>query len=45
MYDIIKEIGKVEINCEYCDKKYVYYKEDIEGIFNKIYAYVLYLKK
>ncbi len=33
-YDIIKEIGKVEINCEYCDKKYVYYKEDIDRIFN-----------
>ena len=33
LYDIILEQGKVEISCEYCDKVYTYYKQDIDKLF------------
>ena len=35
LYDIIKEQGKVQIECQYCDKKYVYDKEKIDKLFEK----------
>jgi molecular chaperone Hsp33 len=35
LYDIIKENGKIEVNCQYCDKKYLYYKEDIDTLFSE----------
>ena len=31
--DIIKEQGKIEVNCQYCDKKYVYYDSDVKKLF------------
>ncbi len=31
--DILKEQGKIEIKCEYCNKKYVYGKKDTEELF------------
>ncbi len=31
--DIIKEQGKIEVNCQYCDKKYVYSEEDVKKLF------------
>ena len=33
-FSIIEEVGKIEINCQYCDKKYVYTKEETEKLFN-----------
>ncbi len=33
--DIIKENGKIEVGCQFCNKKYQYLKEDIDSIFNK----------
>ncbi len=33
LLDIIKEQGKIEVNCEYCDKKYVYGLKEIEKLF------------
>lgn len=33
LLDIIKEQGKIEVNCEYCDKKYVYQLKEIEKLF------------
>ncbi len=35
LYDIINEQGKVQIECQYCDKKYVYDKEKIDKLFEK----------
>lgn len=34
--DIINENGKIEVNCQYCDKKYLYVKEDIDKLFSEI---------
>ena len=31
--DIIKTQGKIEVNCQYCDKKYVYNSEDVDKLF------------
>ncbi len=31
--DIIKTQGKIEVNCQYCDKKYVYYDKDVDKLF------------
>lgn len=31
--DIIRENGKIEVKCQYCDKKYVYYKKDVDELF------------
>ena len=36
LYDIVKENGKIEVNCQYCDKKYLYYKEDIDALFSEV---------
>ena len=33
LLDVIKEQGKIEVNCEYCDKKYVYFENDVENLF------------
>ncbi len=33
IFDIIKEQGKVEVNCQYCDKKYVYNLKDATKLF------------
>ncbi len=33
--DIIKEQGKIEIICQYCNKKYVYDTKDVEKLFDK----------
>lgn len=35
LYDIINEQGKVQIECQYCDKKYVYDKTSVDKLFNK----------
>lgn len=29
---IIKEQGKITVNCEYCEKDYVFYKEDVDKL-------------
>lgn len=29
----LSDLGKVEVCCEFCDKKYVYFKDDIEKLF------------
>lgn len=29
VFDIIKEIGKLQINCQFCDKKYIYNQEEV----------------
>lgn len=33
--DIIKENGKIEVKCQYCDKKYEYYQKDVDELFLK----------
>lgn len=35
LYDIIEKEGKIEICCHFCDKKYVYLKEDVDALFGK----------
>lgn len=32
-YDIINEVGKIEIKCQYCDKIYTYTKERVDKLF------------
>ncbi|WP_299495866.1 Hsp33 family molecular chaperone HslO [uncultured Shewanella sp.] len=32
--DIIKELGKIEMGCEYCNTQYIFDSIDIEGIFS-----------
>ena len=33
--DIISEHGKIEVGCQFCDKKYTYLAEDLDSIFSK----------
>ncbi len=33
--DILSEQGKIEINCRFCEKKYLYTKEKIEALWQK----------
>ena len=33
--DIISEHGKIEVGCQFCDKKYTYLTEDLDLIFKK----------
>lgn len=33
--DIVKENGKIEVKCQYCDKKYEYYQKDVDELFLK----------
>ena len=35
LLNIIDEVGKVEIKCEYCDKVYVYNRQDIIELFGE----------
>jgi molecular chaperone Hsp33 len=37
LYQTVEEEGKVEICCHFCDKKYVYYKNDIDRLFDNNY--------
>ncbi len=32
LYDIIREQGEIKVECEYCDKEYVYTKEDVDKL-------------
>ena len=32
--DIVNEVGKIEVKCQYCDKVYVYSKEEVLQLFN-----------
>ena len=37
LYDILREQGEIRVECEYCDKTYVYNKDDVDkllGIIN-----------
>ena len=36
LYEMIEKDGKIEVCCHFCDKKYVYYKEDIDRLLGKI---------
>ncbi len=33
LYDIIEKEGKIEVGCEFCNKKYLFTKEDIDKLF------------
>lgn len=33
--DILKEQGKIEVVCQYCNKKYIYEREDTEELFKR----------
>ena len=33
--DIIEKDGKIEVCCEFCDKKYVYGQKDVEELFGE----------
>ena len=33
LYDTVEKEGKVEVNCHFCPKKYVYFKEDVDKLF------------
>lgn len=35
LLNILDEVGKIEIKCEYCDKVYVYFKEDLDKLFEE----------
>lgn len=35
LYDAIEKDGKIEICCQFCDKKYVYYKKDVDEFLGK----------
>ena len=41
--DIINKDGKAELVCHFCNKKYEFSKEELEGIL-KIYANLVFLK-
>jgi molecular chaperone Hsp33 len=32
--DTVAELGKIEVVCHFCGKKYTYYKNDVEKLFN-----------
>lgn len=34
LYDIIKEQGKIEVGCEFCNTKYNFNKDDVDNLFN-----------
>lgn len=36
LYDTIANEGKIEVHCHFCNKKYVYQKEDVDKLLNKI---------
>ncbi len=33
--DAIEKEGKIEVCCQFCDKKYVYYQKDVDRLFGK----------
>ena len=33
LYDIIEKEGKITVDCQFCDKKYEFIKEDVDGLF------------
>ena len=35
LYETVEEEGKIEICCHFCNKKYVYYKEDVDRLLGK----------
>lgn len=35
LYDILREEGKIEIDCHFCGKKYIYFKEDVDKLLGK----------
>ncbi len=35
LLNILDEVGKIEIKCEYCDKVYVYDKNDVDKLFGE----------
>lgn len=35
LYDAIEKDGKIEVCCQFCDKKYVYYKKDVDELLGK----------
>ena len=35
LLNILEEVGKIEIKCEYCDKVYVYDKNDVDKLFGE----------
>lgn len=35
LYDAIEKDGKIEVCCQFCDKKYVYYKKDADEFLGK----------
>lgn len=35
LYDAIEKDGKIEVCCQFCDKKYVYYKKDVGEFLGK----------
>lgn len=34
-YDILRENGKLELTCQFCNKKYVFTKNDVDTLFSK----------
>ena len=34
-YDILRENGKLELTCQFCNKKYVFTKNDVDALFSK----------
>ena len=35
-YDILRENGKLELTCQFCNKKYVFTKNDVDTLFSKV---------
>ena len=35
LYDTIEKEGKIEICCHFCNKKYVYFKSDVDELLGK----------
>lgn len=35
LYETVEKEGKIEVCCHFCDKKYVYYKEDVDKLLGK----------
>ena len=35
-YDILREKGKLELTCQFCNKKYVFTKNDVDTLFSKV---------
>ena len=34
LYDIIEKEGAVTVDCQFCNKKYVFDKADVDGMFS-----------